>query len=163
MSGKFVLMKKSRKKPCVGDVFVLQPYEEKYYFGKVIQTNLESTDSFVKGMNLIYIYDFCSNEKKMVDDFDSKELLISPMVVNNQPWIKGYFETIGSNAVTMREQNIDFGFWDVIREKYVDINRKELDKQPTYCSIFGLGSYGAVEKEFYKAIDKMQITSIKSP
>lgn len=155
MSEEFVLMKKSRKKPCVGDVFVLQPNEGRYYFGKVIQTNLESNDSFIRGMNLIYIYDFSSNEKKMVDDFDSKGLLISPMVVNNQLWLKGYFETIGNSTVTMRDQNIDFGFWDVLREKYVDINRKELDKQPTYSSIFGLGSYGAVTKEVYKAIDKM--------
>ena len=91
MSEKFVLMKKSRKRPCVGDVFVLQPSEGKYYFGKVIQTDLESRDSFIRGMNLIYIYDFCTNEKELVNDFDGNGLLISLMVVNHQPWLKGYF------------------------------------------------------------------------
>ena len=43
-------MKKSSKKPQEGDVFVLQPVIGKFYFGKVIQTDLKSLDSFINGM-----------------------------------------------------------------------------------------------------------------
>lgn len=46
-------MKKSYRKPQEGDVFILQPIKDKFYFGKVIQTNLESADSFINGMMLI--------------------------------------------------------------------------------------------------------------
>ena len=41
-----IAMKKSSKKPQEGDVFVLQPVIGKFYFGKVIQTDLKSLDSF---------------------------------------------------------------------------------------------------------------------
>lgn len=51
-----ISMKKSRKKPQEGDVFVLQPIKDVFYYGKVIQTNLKSVDSFINGMTLIYIY-----------------------------------------------------------------------------------------------------------
>ena len=52
-----IAMKKSLKHPEEGDVFVLQPQKNLFYFGKVIRTNLKSTDSFINGMTLIYIYD----------------------------------------------------------------------------------------------------------
>ena len=55
-----IAMKKSSKKPQEGDVFVLQPVIGKFYFGKVIQTDLKSLDSFINGMTLIYIYNYCS-------------------------------------------------------------------------------------------------------
>ncbi|MCM1124246.1 MAG: hypothetical protein NC416_16815 [Eubacterium sp.] len=51
-----ISMKKSAKKPQEGDVFVLQPINDVFYYGKVIQTNLKSVDSFINGMTLIYIY-----------------------------------------------------------------------------------------------------------
>ncbi len=50
-----IAMKKSLKYPEEGDVFVLQPLKNLFYFGKVIRTNLKSTDSFINGMTLIYI------------------------------------------------------------------------------------------------------------
>lgn len=147
-----IAMKKSLKKPQEGDVFVLQPQKKIFYCGKVIQTNLESTDSFIKGMTLIYIYDrFCS-EKVVPYDLDEEELLIAPIVVNNQPWIKGYFETVDNVPVSEREKNLEFGFWDVLTKKYLDIRGMKIGKKPKYCSIYGLGSYGVVGKEVQKAI-----------
>lgn len=89
-----IAMKKSLKSPQKGDVFILQPQKNVFYFGKVIQTDLESADSFIKGMTLIYIYDSACSEKVIPQHFDECELLIAPIIVNNQPWIKGYFETL---------------------------------------------------------------------
>ena len=50
-----ITMKKSLKHPEEGDVFVLQPQKNLFYFGKVIRANLKSTDSFINGMTLIYM------------------------------------------------------------------------------------------------------------
>jgi hypothetical protein len=58
-----IQMNKSRKKPCIGDVFVLQPIQGIFYYGKVIKTDLQSYDSFVRGMFLLFIYDCCSTKK----------------------------------------------------------------------------------------------------
>ncbi|WP_419670164.1 Imm26 family immunity protein [Alicyclobacillus macrosporangiidus] len=49
-------MKPSRKRPKPGDIFVVQPKQGLYLLGRVIRTNLPSKDGFVRGANLIYIY-----------------------------------------------------------------------------------------------------------
>ena len=117
-----IAMKKSSKKPQEGDVFVLQPVIGKFYFGKVVQTNLKSIDSFINGMTLIYIYKCCSIEKQIPLGLETEELLIAPIIVNNQPWLKGYFETIGNKPVLENEKTVDFAFWDTLKKEYVDIN-----------------------------------------
>lgn len=151
--GELIAMKKTLKNPQEGDVFALQPQKNIFYFGKVIQTNLKSTDSFIKGMTLIYIYDYFCSEKVVPYDLDDEELLIAPMVVNNQPWIRGYFETVNNVPVSEREKNLEFGFWDVLTKEYLDIHGMKIRKKPKYCSIYGLGSYGIVGKEVQKAIN----------
>ena len=148
--------KKSLKSPQKGDVFILQPQKNVFYFGKVIQTDLESADSFIKGMTLIYIYDSACSEKVIPQHFDECELLIAPIIVNNQPWIKGYFETLDNISVSERERDLEFGFWDLLTQKYVDIHGKKIGKKPKYCSIYGLGSYGIVGEEVQKAIESKQ-------
>lgn len=145
-------MKKSSKSPKEGDVFVLQPTRDIFYFGKVIQTNLKSVDSFINGMTLIYIYKYCSDNKVIPHDLEHKGFLIAPIIVNNQPWKKGYFETIGNVEVSEIEKNLDLAFWNVLKEEYVDINGKKIKCIPQYCSIYGLGSYGIVGKEVQNAI-----------
>ena len=155
-----ISMKKSKKKPQEGDVFVLQPIEGVFYFGKVIQTNLKSEDSFINGMTLIYVYRFFSNAKEIPDALENEELLIPPVVVNHQPWIRGYFETIGNVGVSEKERNVDFAFWDVLRGKYVDITtgqKIKLKHEPKYRSIFGVGRYGGVGKEVYKALQEANV------
>ena len=147
-----IAMKKSSKKPQEGDVFVLQPVIGKFYFGKVIQTDLKSLDSFINGMTLIYIYNYCSIEKEIPLELEKEELLIAPIIVNNQPWLKGDFETIGNKQVLENEKTIDFAFWDTLKKEYVDINGHVIKSKPQYSSIYGLGSYGVVGKEVRKAI-----------
>ena len=157
-----ISMKKSLKKPKNGDLFALQPEKDMYYFGKVIQTNLKSTDAFINGMTLIYIYSYCSTEKQIPVDLDKNELLIAPVIVNNQPWVKGYFETIGNAQVSEIEKNIDFAFWNVLKEEYVDITGQVIKSNPKYCSVYGLGSYGVVGKAVQKAILEIKSVGIKS-
>lgn len=147
-----ITMKKSRTRPNTGDVFVIQPHPGVFYYGKVILSNVVSKDSFVNGMYLIYLYDYMTNEIDIPHSFDECELLISPMVVNKQPWIKGYVETVGNKTITSREENMDYGFFDVIKQVYVDINGDIIEKEPSNHSMFGLGSYASLAKEVYKAI-----------
>ena len=118
----------------------------------MIQTNVQSTDSFINGMVLIYMYEYRSVEKTVPQGLESRKFLIAPMVVNYQPWRKGYFETIGNIGVLQNEKNIKFAFWNVLKDKYVDISGKEIDYKPSICGIYGLASYGAVGKEVQKAI-----------
>ncbi|MEK3885840.1 immunity 26/phosphotriesterase HocA family protein [Paenibacillus sp. PL2-23] len=115
MSNEFtelIAMKKSRKQPVEGDVFVIQPKKNHYYFGKVIRTNIQGKNLNFQGMNLIYVYNCFSQEKKIPANLEACEMLFPPTVVNFQGWLKGYFETVGNQPVTIKELNVDYGFFD---------------------------------------------------
>ena len=149
-----VSMQASKKNPNEGDVFIVQPKKGIYFYGKVIKTNIQSINPFFNKMNLIYLYKESSQEVKMLDYMNSNQLLIPPVVVNNQGWLKGYFMTIGNIAVTDEEYSVDFGFWSTVRNKYFDLSGNELKKEPKYHSIFGLGSYGVVGRDIQKVLQE---------
>lgn len=151
---KLIAMKKSRKFPCEGDVFCLQPLYGVFYFGKVIKCNLKNPTPFINGNLLIYIYDVCADDKLKVFDLENRELLIAPIIVNKQPWQKGYFETLYNDSVCEREKNLDYGFLNIVKKEkeYLDIDGNVIHHTPQYCGIYGLGSYGVVGKEVQKAI-----------
>lgn len=102
-------MGRSRKAPKEGDLFLVRPFPQVYYCGKVIRTHLESADSCVRGMNLIFLYDRRADGRDIPDDLDSGDFLIPP-IINRLPWSRGYFETISSAAVTEQERNRSYGF-----------------------------------------------------
>lgn len=147
-------MKQSKKEPKTGDVFVLQPQKGDYCYGKVIQAKIKSQYATFNGWHLIYVYNYITHDIVSHIHIDNTPLLIAPMIINNRPWTMGYFETLFNSSVTDYDKSIDFGFWDVLRKKCFDIHGNEISRKPYYLGIFGLGSYGAVEKEVRKALDK---------
>ena len=152
-----LVLKKTRKKPKEGDIFVLNPKRDLYCYGKIIEVGVKSKDSFVNGMYLIYLYDYFSKTKELKVELDVDNLLIPPMVVNTQLWLKGYAETLSNIEVSEKERNLEFGFWDIVREIYVNINGDKIDNIPKLISLFGLGSYGIVGKEIQKVIKERGI------
>ena len=155
-----LVLKKTRKKPKEGDIFVLNPKRDLYCYGKIIEVGVKSKDSFVNGMYLIYLYDYFSKTKELKVELDVDNLLIPPMVVNTQLWLKGYAETLSNIEVSEKERNLEFGFWDIVREIYVNINGDKIDNIPKLISLFGLGSYGIVGKEIQKVIKERGIWEI---
>ncbi|MFE5321501.1 Imm26 family immunity protein [Paenibacillus sp. NPDC056579] len=83
-----LMMKSSRKRPTSGDTFVIQPMEGRYFFGRVVLTNIESKHPFFKGWNLLYIYNKSSIKKEVPPDLTQSELIIPPVIINNQGWAK---------------------------------------------------------------------------
>ena len=145
--------KKSNKKPKEGDIFVLEPKIELFCFGKVIMTNVESRDSFVNGMNLIFIYDYFSVNAIIPDDIENYKVLLVE-VVNHQLWIKGFAKNIAFSEVSKKEITTDYAFWDILKNTYVDIKGNPVNKVPQIKGMYGLGSYGVIGKEIHKVIEQ---------
>lgn len=148
-----IKMKPSRKKPCEGDIFVIQPLVGQYFYGKVIRTNLPNEMEGMRGWNLIYIY------KKMVQEsvpsaewLDPEQILIPPMIVNNQGWIQGYFLTLASVKVAERDFVKNYGFWDSFTKQFLDEEGKLLGYEPIIWTDYGIGSYGSVGYDVQKAL-----------
>ena len=145
-------LKKTNKKPKAGDVFVLKPRDNIYCFGKVIITGVESRDSFVNGMNLIFIYDYFSATEEVPSDIENNDILLVH-VVNHQLWRKGYAKNVAFSEVTEKEINEDYGFWDICKKEYVNLMKDRINRIPKYKGIFGLGSYGIVGKDLNRILN----------
>lgn len=152
-TNELIEMNPSRKKPKEGDIFVIQPKENVYFYGKVIRTNLPSTNGMIRGWNLIYIYRRPIKQIILPDFLDPKQLLIPPQIVNNQGWLKGYFQTIGNVPVTLKDISQDYGFLDHITKKYVDEEGRFLSHKPSTYTDYGLGSYGIVGYDVQEALE----------
>ncbi len=142
---------KSNKKPKEGDIFVLKPKNELFCFGKVIMTNVESRDSFVNGMNLVFIYDHFSENEIIPEDIENYKVLLAE-VVNHQLWIKGFAKNVAFSEVNKKEIDTDYAFWDILKNTYVDIKGNPVNSVPQIKGTYGLASYGVIGKEIHKVI-----------
>jgi hypothetical protein len=150
------IIKKSSKKPKMGDIFRLTVREDLHCFGRVILTDIQSRDSFVNGMNMIFIYDYFSDKMCAPDNLEKKELLLVE-IVNNQLWKKGYAFNVGFSSVTNDDLNMDYAFWDMLKKEWVDVEGKTVDREPKYSGIYGLGSYGIVAKDISRIIKERRL------
>jgi hypothetical protein len=148
-----IKMKPSRKKPKEGDVFVIQPKEGLYLYGKVIRTKIPSKNIMINGWNLIYVYRKISKNIVMPDYLVANDLLIPPQIVNNQGWLKGYFQTIGSLPVTEKDKSINYGFLDFKTKEYVNEEGKPLGYKPEMWTDYGIGSYGSVASDIKTSLE----------
>lgn len=130
----------------------MEPKENLFYFGKVINAHVESKNPFFSGWYLVYLYNIPSGTKEIPSSLDPNHLLIPPMVINKQGWLKGYFETIGSEGVTEEEKSIDYGFWDFTREKFYSLSGEVLKNNPKIFTGYGLISYGGIGRCIHRLL-----------
>jgi hypothetical protein len=81
---------------------VLAPVGHGFLFGRVIDDDAR-VDS-AHGLNLVYIYRASSPDKGAVPALLRADLLVPPLITNNLPWSRGYFETIENRPITAFER-----------------------------------------------------------
>ena len=86
------VLKKTRKSPEAGDVFVMLPPDGLFLYGRVIAT--DATIGPMRDCILIYVYRPRSEQKEAVPELLRGQLLVPPMMTNKRPWTMGYFETL---------------------------------------------------------------------
>ncbi len=87
------VLKKTRRAPEAGDIFVMRPADGQYLFGRVIDTNARPWGGQGGGV-LVYIYRARSSSKGPAPDLLRGQLLVPPMITNLLPWTRGYFELV---------------------------------------------------------------------
>jgi len=85
------VLKRSRKKPVPGDVFVLSPGDGRFLFGRVIRADLPRGRAPMPGAHLIYVYRHRSDDLQPARaELQPSALLLPPLFINQMPWTKGY-------------------------------------------------------------------------
>ena len=94
--------------------------------------------------HLIFIFIYPSRKKEIPKKLFSYDLLIAPQIINNQGWLKGYFETLGTISINKKDIEKNYGFWDIVIKQYVDELDGPLPSIPKIFVDYGLGSYGSI-------------------
>lgn len=130
------VIKRKRIIPKTGDVFLVNPVQDLYFYGIVLNDNINNING--DEQSVIMIFKSKTREQTMdnfILDFDN--ILIGPCIVAKGYWSKGYFYNIARLDSIMK---IDYGFYDVIDGKYYDEYEVELKHTPKYLGLFGVST-----------------------
>lgn len=143
------VLRKSRRAPETGDIFVMLPPDGRFLFGRVIST---SADPLGVGRGIVvYVYNARSHAKRVVPRLFRGQLLVPPMITNRQPWTKGYFEAVGHSPLGPMDRLARHCFRDV-RGRYFDELGNELQSAVEPVGQWGLHSYRTIDDEISRAL-----------
>lgn len=147
-----VVLKKTRRIPEVGDIFVMRPPDGQFLYGRVISTT--AAIGPMKDCILIYVYSARSSEKRTVPELLSGQLLVPPMMTNKLPWAKGYFEFVENRPLTPRDclpQHCFARAW-VSPPQYFDELGHQLAEATPPVGEYGLQSFRTIDDHISKAL-----------
>lgn len=126
----------------------MRPLDGEYLFGRVIDTNANPLG--VGGAVLIYVYRARAATKDPPVLLRG-QLLVPPMMTNNQPWSKGYFEHVENRPLTPMDRLPQHSFKDS-RGRYFDETGARLPGPIEPVGQWGLHSYRTIDDEISKAL-----------
>lgn len=137
-----VVLQKSRRRPAPGDLFAMKLGRGPFLFGRVIRTDADAGG--FPNANLIYIYRFQSAKKAVHEDLSRDHLLLPPVMTNNLPWSRGYFEHLGNRPLEAQDRLPRHCFRDD-RGWYFDETGKRLPGPLDPVGEWGLHSYRTID------------------
>lgn len=137
------VLKRTRRRPKEGDLFVYQIVDHDYGFGRVIDTSGGGGPESI----LIYFFNAFSPEKNRIPELSNKRLLIPPIFSMPWPWQSGHFETVLSEPLdpqsVLPEHCFEQRRFRLIR--YVDEHGCELPRRLEPCGKWGIASTGYID------------------
>lgn len=143
----------TRKKPKVGDVFVMRPPDGGgLLWGRVIRTDAEAGFG-LRNVNLLYIYDTRTDGASDVpwESMTTDRWLVVPQLTNNTPWLRGVVQTVANRELGADEALEQHVFWHPYRKVGINergeevINVEPLGEQ-------GLGNYRTMDDAIAEAL-----------
>lgn len=144
------VLKKNRRRPQVGDIFVTLPADGLFLYGRVIATDVNAGG--FPGANLIYVYRPRSKEINAIPHLLRGQILLPPIMTNNLPWTRGYFQFLENRALVRMDRLPQHCFEDVIRGWYWDEYGNRLLGPIEPVGQWGLHSYRTIDDEISKAL-----------
>lgn len=151
---KLNVIKRKRIQPQEGDVFLVSPRENIYFYGKVLRANIRNPyDDWVNEQNMVVIFksktDIISMEKYN-PNYD--DLLVRPTVVTKQYWSNGSFYTIDNIPLTDLEKNLDYGFYDAIDDCFVKETGEKINRIPKIMCEKGIATLSGISYDIEKEL-----------
>jgi len=146
-----------RTKPILqdGDVFVLSPRENLFFYGKILKANIMhvNNDIFIQGKNVAFIFK-SRTDKPTIENYkpDYLELLIGPFIVDISYWNKGLFYNVGNVDISDYEQELDYGFYSLGKMEYLKEDGTKLGKKPQILGTYGIITISGVASQIEREL-----------
>jgi len=131
------VIKRTRTLPKRGDVFFINPKENKFFVGVVVNDNVNNING-----NDLYVVLILKNKVESIEekdfDLDFNNLLIEPCIVGKEYWTRGYFYNCGVFIDNL--PNIDYGFYNIGECEYLDEFGNVLNNVPKEFGTFGVST-----------------------
>lgn len=143
------VIKRKRTYPEIGDIFQINPFDEVYLYGIVINNHVDSNG--MEDLLVIMIFAPGKDIRKCVSEGIKKEdLFIGPEIVHKMYWTRGYFYNVDHYNELI---NIDsYGFFRILDWKFYDEYGNHLNSEPELLGTYGvatdIGIASLINEEF---------------
>lgn len=139
---------RSRRRPMVGDIFVMRPPDGRFLFGRVVSTNANPLG--VGGAVLVYVYRVRSKTAAPPPTLPL-ELLLPPFMTNQLPWTRGYFKFVDNRQLTSADVFPTHCFMDS-RGYYYDESGTQLPGPTEPVGQWSLRSFRTIDEDISEAL-----------
>lgn len=151
MSINLSILKRSRKKPKVGDVFAMHMPSKGWLFGRVVSTSVrnfpeEISDPDAPAWILVYVYRDIVPDCTPHANMSPQDLLVPPIITGDSPWLHGLFRTVDHQTLGSDDVLSTHCFFDFIYKLYRDESGNVLPHRLEPCGDGGIATSGAIDR-----------------
>ena len=138
------VIKRKRAYPKIGDIFQINPRDQIFYYGIVINNHIKNINTEEQLLILIFQKDV-NIQESIANGVKSEDLLLPPQIVTKGYWTRGYFYTIDHYEEDIHLD--DYGFYDIFDRKFLDEYGNEIATEPKLLGTFGVCTISGIARK----------------
>ena len=138
------VIKRKRVYPEIGDIFKVNPRDDIYFYGVVLNNHIHN----INGDDLLLVLIFKQNvdiKGSISNGVKEDDLLLPPQIVGKEYWTRGYFYNVEHYDKILNVK--DYGFYSIGNGKFFDEYGKELANQPKLLGTYGVATISGIARK----------------
>lgn len=138
------VIKRKRAYPQIGDIFKINPKDEIFYYGIVVNNHISNINGDEQLLIMIFQKD-AEIRESIKKGVRNEDLLLPPQIVGKEYWTRGYFYNVDHYDETFHMDN--YGFYCIFDRKFFDEYGNELPKEPELLGTYGVDTIYGIAME----------------
>lgn len=138
------VIKRKRLYPEIGDIFKVNPRDDIYFYGVVLNNHIHN----INGDDLLLVLIFKQNidiKGSIINGVKEGDLLLPPQIVGKEYWTRGFFYNVEHYDEILNVKN--YGFYSIGKGEFVDEYGKELANQPKLLGTYGVATISGIARK----------------
>lgn len=138
------VIKRKRLYPEIGDIFKVNPRDDIYFYGVVLNNHIHN----INGDDLLLVLIFKQNidiKGSIINGVKEDDLLLPPQIIGKEYWTRGFFYNVEHYDEILNVKN--YGFYSIGKGEFVDEYGKELANQPKLLGTYGVAAISGIARK----------------